>query len=208
MLLNEYLISPCSSLSIPYWKNKIMTIPEDMKIVHNDNFSSALLNDYCDEKYFRLIHYLNNIDDKIPDDFSVKTAEHSDIPAMADIINRSYSDLSVSCEQIVSYTKTSVYDENLWILVYENRTNHIVGCGIADFDKEAKEGILEWIQVLPEYRGRKIGQLIVNQLLGRMNNADFATVSGKVDNITNPERVYRKCGFVGNDIWHILHKKS
>lgn len=208
MLLNEYLISPCSSLSIPYWKNKIMTIPEDMKIVHNDNFSSALLNDYCDEKYFRLIHYLNNIDDKIPDDFSVKTAEHSDIPVMADIINRSYSDLSVSCEQIVSYTKTSVYDENLWILVYENRTNHIVGCGIADFDKEAKEGILEWIQVLPEYRGRKIGQLIVNQLLCRMNNADFATVSGKVDNITNPERVYRKCGFVGNDIWHILHKKS
>lgn len=208
MLLNEYLISPCSSLSIPYWKNKIMTIPEDMKIVHNDNFSSALLNDYCDEKYFRLIHYLNNIDDKIPDDFSVKTAEHSDIPVMADIINRSYSDLSVSCEQIVFYTKTSVYDENLWILVYENRTNHIVGCGIADFDKEAKEGILEWIQVLPEYRGRKIGQLIVNQLLCRMNNADFATVSGKVDNITNPERVYRKCGFVGNDIWHILHKKS
>ena len=37
--------------------------------------------------------------------------------------------------------------------------------------------------------------------------ADFATVSGKVDNETNPEALYRKCGFVGNDVWHILHKK-
>ena len=65
--------------------------------------------------------------------------------------------------------------------------------------------ILEWIQVLPQYRGKKIGQLIVTELLFRMKDvADFATVSGKVDNETNPEALYRKCGFVGNDLWHIL----
>ena len=44
----------------------------------------------------------------------------------------------------------------------------MAGCGIADYDSEAKELILEWIQVLPEYRGQKIGQLIVNELLRRM----------------------------------------
>lgn len=90
---------------------------------------------------------------------------------------------------------------------YMTKTYHLVGCGIADFDREAKEGILEWIQVLPEYRGKKIGKMIVNELLFRMKNADFATVSGKINNRTNPERLYRSCGFVGNDIWHVLTKK-
>lgn len=207
MLLCEYLDSPCSSLSIPYWKSKVIQIPQNIKIVHNSDFYDELLNDYCDERYFRLIHYLNDIDNKIPNEFCVKTANLTDIQLIVETINNCYSDLSVNYEQILSYTKTQVYDSNLWILVYEVETNQIVGCGIADFDSEAKEGILEWIQVLPQYRGRKIGQLIVNQLLCRMNNADFATVSGKVDNVTKPEKLYRKCGFVGNDIWHILHKK-
>lgn len=207
MVFSDYLKSPCSNLSLPYWKSKVIAVPDNIKIVHHNDFNSKLLEDYSDEKYFRLIHYLNDIDSEIPEGFSIKTAELSDIPLIVETINNCYTDLSVSHEQILSYTKTKVYDKNLWILVHENKTNHIVGCGIADFDSEVKEGILEWIQVLPEYRGRKIGQLIVNQLLSRMKNADFATVSGQVDNITNPERVYRKCGFVGNDIWHILHKK-
>lgn len=207
MLLNEYLDSPCSSLSIPYWKSKVIQIPQNIKIVHHSDFYDELLNDYYDERYFRLIHYLDDVDNEVPNEFCVKTANLSDIPLIVETINDCYSDLSVSYEQIFSYTKTKVYDSNLWILVYESKTNQIVGCGIADFDSEAKEGILEWIQVLPQYRGKQIGQLIVNQLLCRMKNADFATVSGKVDNVTKPEKLYRKCGFVGNDIWHILHKK-
>ena len=80
-----------------------------------------------------------------------------------------------------------------------------MGTTISDFDKELHEGILEWIQVIPAYRGQKIGQLLVNELLKRMANiAKFATVSGKVNNPTSPEMLYRKCGFVGNDIWHVL----
>lgn len=207
MLLKEYLENPCRKLSVPYWKNKKIAIPPDIKIIHQDSFDDKYLIDYNDEKYFRLIHYLDNIKSVSPKGFSIKTAEISDIPMIVEIINNSYSDLSVSYEQIISYTKTPVYDKNLWILVYENETNHFAGCGIADFDRETKEGILEWIQVLPEYRGKKIGSMIVNELLCRMKNADFATVSGKVDNQTKPERLYRSCGFAGNDVWHILTRK-
>ena len=77
-----------------------------------------------------------------------------------------------------------------------------------NYDNEAKEGILEWIQVIPAYRKREVGTAIVNQLLYRLSlKANFATVSGKAKNKTQPERLYRKCGFVGNDIWHILRKK-
>ena len=83
-----------------------------------------------------------------------------------------------------------------------------MGCGIADFDAEAKEGVLEWIQVLPECRGRKAGQFIVNELLRRMaDRAAFATVSGRVNNAASPELLYRKCGFTGDDVWHILMEK-
>lgn len=80
---------------------------------------------------------------------------------------------------------------------------------MADFDSQMQEGIIEWIQVLPEYRGKKIGQLLVNELLLRMKTmAKFATVSGQMNNPSSPEKLYRKCGFVGNDIWHILRSKK
>ena len=143
------------------------------------------------------------------DEYRIETATVEDIPLVQELINRSYQDLSVSCEQLLSYTKSEVYDEKLWIIVSEKLTNKPVACGIAELDKELKEGVLEWIQVLPEYRGKKLGQLLVNELLTRLQGkADFVTVSGKVDNATKPERLYRKCGFTGKDIWHVLTKKG
>jgi len=38
------------------------------------------------------------------------------------------------------------------------------------------------------------------------NLAKFATVSGQCENLTNPEALYRRCGFKGNDVWHILRQ--
>lgn len=206
--LTEYLNNPCGILSIPYWKAKNITIPTDMKILHDKDFRTEILSDYTDEKYFRLHHDLKEIPKIIANDFEITTATRKDIKSIVQIINDSYTDISVNKELIKSYTKTPVYNESLWIMVEEKTTGNFVSCGLADYDTEAKELILEWIQVLPEYRGKKIGQLIVTELLFRMRDvADFATVSGKVDNATNPEALYRKCGFAGNDVWHILHKK-
>ena len=206
--LTEYLNNPCGTLSIPYWKAKNITIPPDMRILHDRDFLSDILSEYTDEKFFRLYHSLKDIPEIATDDFEIATATQKDIKAIVQIINDSYTDISVNSELIKSYTQTPVYNENLWIMVKEKATGNFVGCGLADYDTEVKELVLEWIQVLPEYRGKKIGQLIVNELLFRMKDvADFATVSGKVDNETNPEALYRKCGFVGNDVWHILHKK-
>ena len=206
--LTEYLNNPCRTLSIPYWKAKNIVIPPDMKILHDKDFREDTLSDYTDEKYFRLYHNLKEIPEVINNDFEITTATRKDIKEIVQIINDSYTDISVNKDLIKSYTKTPVYNEELWVMVKENVTGKYVGCGIADFDTEAKELILEWIQVLPQYRGKKIGQLIVTELLFRMKDvADFATVSSKVDNVTKPEILYRKCGFTGNDVWHILHKK-
>ena len=206
---HAYINNPCGTYSIPYWKQMHIQIQENMKIMHDREFEEGLLLVYNDEKYFRLSHDLKDIPQVTSDEYRIETATVDDIPLVQELINRSYQDLSVSCEQLLSYTKSEVYDEKLWIIVSEKLTNKPVACGIAELDKELKEGVLEWIQVLPEYRGKKLGQLLVNELLTRLQGkADFVTVSGKVDNATKPERLYRKCGFTGKDIWHVLTKKG
>jgi ribosomal protein S18 acetylase RimI-like enzyme len=81
----------------------------------------------------------------------------------------------------------------------------VAALGIADFDAEIKEGSLEWIQVLPSKRGLGLGKMLVNELLQRLKSkADFVTVSGRVDNPANPQALYRKCGFTGDDIWYVV----
>lgn len=207
--IDAYRKNPCGTYSIPYWKNKHIQIPENMKIVHDRAFEDELLLEYNDEKYFRIKHDLKDIKQVSLEEFYVETASIEDIPLLQELINRSYEDLSVSCDQLLGYTKSEVYDENLWVIVYEKETDKVIACGIAELDKEIREGVLEWIQVLPQYRGRKVGQLLVNELLMRLQGkADFVTVSGKVNNATNPEKLYRKCGFTGEDIWHVLTKKG
>jgi len=204
-----YIKNPCGTYSIPCWKNKRFQIPDNMKILHDREFEEELLLEYNDEKYFRLSHDLKDIPQVTSDEYRIETATVEDIPLVQDIINQSYTDLSVTYDQLLGYTKSEVYDENLWIIIFEKPNNKPVACGIAELDKELKEGVLEWIQVLPEYRGKKIGQLLVNELLTRLQGkADFVTVSGKVDNATKPEMLYRKCGFTGEDIWHVLTKKG
>lgn len=85
------------------------------------------------------------------------------------------------------------------------KNNHIIASGIAEYDYEIKEGILEWIQVLPQYQHQGYGKIIVCELLNRLKSvcASFVAVSGLVDNETNPEKLYRSCGFTGNDIVYI-----
>ena len=179
-----------------------------MKIVHGSDFRPDLLERYTDEPYFRLRHSLRDINTCIPDWTIVRTASAEDTALIARIINESYTDLSVTPDQVASFQQHPTYDARLWLLVQDCETAEIMGCGIGELDTEAEESILEWIQVLPQYRSQGVGQLIVNQLLLRMaENARFATVSGKVNNRTNPEKLYRKCGFTGSDVWHILTEK-
>lgn len=205
--LQQYLSNPCGTLSVPYHKAKNTSVPEGMKIVHECDFDASDLKSYRDERYFRLYRDMKNIRITKADGFLIETVDRNDLANVVEVINRSYTDLSVTLEQIEGYTQTSVYDRNLWVLVREEQTGICVGCGIADFDAEIGELILEWIQVLPDYRKKGIGRAIVNTLLHRAKKAAFATVSGKADDPTCPERLYRSCGFVGNDIWHVLRKK-
>lgn len=206
--LQSYLTDPCGTASIPYWKYKRVAVPQNMKIVHQREMTDDLLLDYSDEPYFRLYHDLKNIRQVVVREAEIVPGGAS-VSEFVQLINGSYTDLSVTAEQMDSYRHTPVYCPDLWILLKGRGTQTVLAGGIADYDRQIGELILEWIQVMPAYRGRGYGQLIVNTLLSKMRDtARFATVSGKMNDPANPERLYRKCGFAGTDIWHILTKKQ
>ena len=206
--IEKYKENPCGISSIPYWKAINMIIPNNIKIIHNKNFDESLSENYIDKKYFRLIHKLNNIPSFSNDNYTYKILSKEKTNELVNMINASYThmDLFVNNKYIIGLTKTKVYFPELWIGAFDK--NKLIGSIICDLDTEIGEGIIEWLQVLPEYRKRGIAPALVCKALNIMKpNADFATVSGECDNSTKPENIYRKCGFIGNDIWHILTKR-
>lgn len=207
MTLNTYLEDPCRRCSIPYWKFRQIRIPDTMAIVHEDEFRPEDHPGWSDTPYFRLLHPLDDLpEDSLPD-IRLATAVPEDIPAIVSIINRSYPDLSVTEEQVHGFAQSPAYCPRLWVMAVHTPTGEVVGCALADLDRESGEGSLEWVQVLPQWRRQGIGRVMVNELLRRMKGAaGFATVSGKCHSPDSPEHLYRACGFAGNDVWHILNK--
>ena len=205
--LNEYLHNPCGTSSIPYWKSQSITVPSDMKILHADDLHPSEWLDYSDEPYFRLSHNLKKLSAPVlGEGYLLCDASLADFAAH---INFCYDAIDVNESQLQKYILRPVYDAALWIAVRERQTGEIVATGIGELDREVGEGVLEWIQVSEGYRGRGLGSFVVMELLRRMQGrARFATVSGQCNNPSNPEGLYRKCGFTGNDVWHILRRKE
>lgn len=203
----QYLSNPCGESSLPYWKAVNMNVPENMLIKHSRNFGGECFVDYIDEPYFRLYHDLQMLHAAIlPEGFRLCEAAPSEYAAH---INQCYADISITEEEIKSYFQHSVYSAALWIAVQECKSKKIVATGIAELDEQVGEGILEWIQVSPTYRGVGLGTYVVTELLTRIaKKAQFATVSGQINNPSKPENLYRKCGFHGTDIWHVLKKRK
>ena len=205
MTIAEYIQNPCRAASLPYWKTKAVRVPDTMKILHAEDFDESFLQEYHDTPYFRLIHPLRDLADcPLPAGFAFASASAEDFAAH---INSCYDALHVSPEELRSYITRPVYCPDLWIVIEDTESKKIVASGIAELDKEVSEGVLEWIQVSGVYRRQGLGRCIVLELLRRMRGkARFATVSGQCSNATNPEALYRSCGFIGNDIWHIMKK--
>ncbi len=207
--IEAYKKNPCRVSSIPYWKAKSLTVPSDIKIIHSIEFDKKLLDNYFDRRFFRLIHNLSNIPELNIPEIKLEVIQSNRTNELVDMINSSYahSGIRVSEDYVRSLTATQVYCPELWIGAFLDRK--IIGSIICDFDIEVGEAIIEWLQVLPEYRGRGIASALTCKALKKMSIfADFATVSGECDNMTKPERVYRYCGFEGNDVWHILNEKQ
>ena len=202
----EYLQNPCGVCSTAFWKNEVFIKPEHIDILHEKE-----LGDSAGEstKYFRLYHDLREVaPGTLPPGLCYQKADYkTDADDICRIINSCYSGMSLQPAGVGTWAQYPVYDPELWLFIIDTDTGEKLALGIADYDKDIEEISLEWIQVLPEQRGRGLGTSLVNELLarGRTENA-FATVSGETDNGTRPERLYRRCGFTGQDIWHVVSR--
>ena len=178
-----------------------------LALVHADALSAySELQFNQKEPYFRLIHKDRPPDYNCPPGFKLAEVDPgTELQAAAALIGACYPDMQVDEDIVSSWTVHPVYDPALWVWVMDTERSVPVGLGIAEIDEAVSEASLEWIQVLPSYRGRGLGKVIVTELLRRVSGrVDFTTVSGKVNNNTHPEQVYRRCGFTGSDIWWLL----
>lgn len=210
MIMNRgiYLADPCNVSSLPFWKTETVTIPDFLKIVRDNEYwqNRNKYAEYSDELYFKLIHRMQDLQKPIlPDRFSTVEIGVADF---ARHIGECYADGGISEADLTEYKNHLVYNPALWLAVKDSLTGNIVATGIAELDPRIGEGILEWIQVSPKYRKQGLGTFVVNELLHRMKGkADFCTVSGKVNNKTNPLALYECCGFSEKVIWHVLSKQ-
>ena len=130
MTVQEYMDNPCRASSLPYWKTLSYDVPENMLIIHNDDFCKNKYNNYTDECYFRLINYLDkNYNFEIPYGYSLI---ESPIEVFSDHINSCYDDIMVTYQIVKGFTERQVYDEELWVAVVCNQTKEIVATGIAE----------------------------------------------------------------------------
>ena len=178
-------------------------------LVHDDAMS--LFNGFTfdrREPYFRIIHKGEPPVYNCPTHCQYVTADpETDLEAVAEMIRACYPGSTMTATEVRSWLDHSVYDPYLWVWVVEDDTGKRVGLGIAEMDEAIGEASVEWVQVLPDEQGKGLGKAVVAELLRRVaGRATFTTVSGREDNRTHPERLYRRCGFTGSDVWWLLAK--
>lgn len=152
-----------------------------------------------DVPYFKLIHRMKLVERiPLPEGFEIIECSASDY---ADHIRKCYDGVNISSETV------NGYDPELQIAVSERDRKKIIASGIAEFDPQIGEGVLDWIQVSPAYKRRHLGRFIVCELLHRLQRkADFVTVSGQMNNPDHPLALYKSCGFTDLTIWHVITK--
>ncbi len=205
MTKEEYLVNPCANLSIPYWKHLLFKQPKNINIYHENDYLEDNLYSHI-EKYFRLIHYLKKPMKHHQSISSINIGK--DMEELILQINQSYINerITVSKDDIQRWINHPTYDHSLWVKVVVGGC--MIASGIAEFDVNTKEGVIEWVQVLPKYQRQGYGKMVVQELVYRLSKkADFVTVSGRLDNDSNPKRLYEDSGFEGSDVWYVCYKE-
>lgn len=208
--VEKYISNLCRYSALPLYK-ELRQNNSSIRVIHNTDFKQDFLLKNTDHKrFFRISHNLENVREVRITGYNIrKFNAETDIDKVINIINESYTDIKITKKEVIQMLKDKVYNSDLWKFVIDKSTNKEVALGICQFDASVFEVEFDWIQVLPEYRGKGIGLMLVSHLLNNTpKNAKFATVSGNIDNPSSPEKLYRNCGFVGNDVWHILIKSK
>lgn len=189
----------------PLTQSEIASVP--FALVHEKALPIFTQRDFAVQRpYFRLVHTGGIADTLCPPGFAFERLRPEfDVQAVVSLIHASYEDIRVSPEIVKAWMCHPVYNPDLWLWIVDLETHQKAGLGIAEQDPRVPEASLEWIQVLPSYRGKGVGEAIVMELVRRVSGSvAFTTVSGELTNVHQPERLYRRCGFTGEDVWWLL----
>ncbi len=156
--------------------------------------------------FFRIIHEGDPPDYICPPGFVYWDAHpQKQVQVIAQFVRTCYQNMNVDESIVQRWMRHPVFEPNLWVWIMDEAENQPAALGIAELDRRVPEASLEWIQVLPGYRRRGLGKAIIAELLRRVSGeVAFTTVAGKVNNPTRPDRLYRRCGFSGRDLWWLL----
>lgn len=154
--------------------------------------------------FFRLIHRHHDIPAAaLPSGYRFAPASPVQANAIADFIMRCGGEPAAPVEAIYHWGNASAYYPEGWLWALAD--DRPAALGILEFDPQAGEASLEWMQVHPDDRGRGLGRALTGELLRRAaGRAAFTTVAGRVEDRDNPGGFYRRCGFTGADVWWLL----
>ncbi|MEN6388551.1 MAG: GNAT family N-acetyltransferase [Candidatus Cryosericum sp.] len=131
----------------------------------------------------------------------------TELPLVATILHACYDAPTPGTDEVTTWTKRPVFDPHAWLWVIDHKEKRPVALGIAETDTVNGEASLEWVQVLPAFRGLGLGTMLVQELVYRLEQkAAFTTVVVQVKNPCEPEHLLRRCGFTGHDVWWVLHR--
>lgn len=97
-----------------------------------------------------------------------------------------------------------MFDRDLWVFVREARTHKPVSIGICIYDRKIKETELEWIYVHRDHQRRKVGRMLIDEIIRRsIDKSKVIRVGGIADDF------YIKCGFsIKTEPWLWIPKKD
>jgi len=191
----EHPLSPEQVFNVPFALVHSRALP----IFEHHQFSRQ-------EAYFRIIHKGTPSIYCCPPGFEYRNVyPQTEIDLIVKFVQSGYGNMKVNESIVREWLAHSVYEMPLWIWIIDSATKEPVGLGIAELDRKVPEASLEWIQVLPTFQGLGLGKAIVAELLRRVSGiVDFTTVVGRIKNPTRPEKLFRRCGFLGRDLWWLL----
>ena len=103
----------------------------------------------------------------------------------------------MKAENVRKITREPVFTPDLWLFAKDVGNNRPIGIIISTYDSSVNETDIEWLYILPEYQGKGIGRLLIEETIKRSKENSSDIRAGGVN------AFYRKCGFIGKEetVW-------
>lgn len=102
----------------------------------------------------------------LPGEYKLTSA---DADELASHIRECYPEEHIAACELASYAHRDAHDEELRIAICDRATGRIVASGIGEYGVRIGKGILDWIQVSPDYRHRGLGRAVVCKMIRQLS---------------------------------------